>query len=220
MTHITLSTKALIGYIVVPHCIAALSCYHSINGIVIDFNTTHFNIWVVLDQKIVAELPFDQNQHGIDSSCNYSLYNLNKQLQNRNLDENFMKKKDLFWEEKKNSLHLSFLPTFIVQKLMEVVKDLSTEELKLAMNSIVVTGSFVTNQFLLELEKQISSNLNSPNFPFRVLKEYQISEKICVPHNPIFCSTIGALNYYGFTFFFYILLFLFKKKKKKREKNN
>ena len=191
--------STVVIFTTVPHHIASLSYYHSVTGVVIDFNSNCINFWAVINEKIVSQHPFDQIYHGVDSPYNQNLFHLLFAPKNEIMALNYAQVQN-FWKEKIESLHLSNLPLLVASKFKSLLEPLTTEQQKQVSSCVVVTGSFVREALIDEIEKNISLLIKPKLFTVNFPKNKDLSPLV----NPSDCHVLGALNWYERTKLSYI----------------
>ena len=164
------------------------------DGLVIDFNSRTFNAWAVVNEQVVAELPFDLYEHGIETPSTLNLFCAFGEQKRQNSD--YMKCLNQFWEQKKQSFsskNSQNFFSFVANKIVEILEPLSSLQVKSILSSIVVTGGFVTQPFLEQLEREISNLIDLDFFAVNVIKKkFKFGDN--VHEND--CHLAGALVWY------------------------
>ena len=149
-----LISSNMVACMIVPHYIASLSYYQSVNGMVIDLNSRSLNIWAVENERVISQLPFDKYEHGIDPPLDL---NFSSKLSNKEnkVNMDYYLKVGNYWMERMKNIHLSHLPSFIKSKLIEVLESLTTQQMQRVLSCIVISFFFFLNttQFICSIIK-------------------------------------------------------------------
>lgn len=187
-----------ICFMIVPHSIATLAFFNSTSGLVVDFNSRAINIFAVINEKVVSQLPFDMFEHAFESPPSLWIDHL------ESLEKDTHQKFTGFWEHKISTIKDSHLPTFVSKKISDVIQNLSTEQQKLVLECVVFTGKLAVRDLVESVEEEMKKKIDTNVTPFKVrrsgmtdsAKISEIESNESGEYDPSNVAVVGASLWY------------------------